>query len=193
MSKLYKKGLCNVYVALLHYPVLNKNAEIIASAITNLDLHDIARVSRTYGVKAFYVITPYDDQIVLVNRIIEHWIEGVGSVYNPKRKQALELIRVSPSYDAVINNIKIDESCMPKTVATTARPGFTCRKYENLRNELVCSYRSYVLTFGTAWGLPDDFLRSADCILGPIKGPGDYNHLSVRSAVSIVLDRLLGH
>jgi len=29
--------------------------------------------------------------------------------------------------------------------------------------------------------------------LAPIKGPGKYNHLSVRAAAGIILDRLRGH
>ncbi|MCP4687771.1 MAG: RNA methyltransferase, partial [Desulfobacterales bacterium] len=33
----------NLHLALLHYPVVNKNGEPVASAVTNLDLHDISR------------------------------------------------------------------------------------------------------------------------------------------------------
>jgi hypothetical protein len=41
--------------------------------------------------------------------------------------------------------------------------------------------------------LSDEVLESCDFLLEPIKGPSadDYRHLSVRSAVSICLDRLL--
>jgi hypothetical protein len=35
-------------------------------------------------------------------------------------------------------------------------------------------------------------LDRADIVLNAILGPGDYNHLSVRAAVSIILDRLRG-
>ena len=42
-----------VYVALLHYPMYNKRMEIVATSITNLDLHDIARACRTFQVKRF--------------------------------------------------------------------------------------------------------------------------------------------
>ena len=56
----------NLYLSLLHYPVVNKQGETITSAVTNLDLHDIARVSATYGVKAFYAVTPLEDQKALV-------------------------------------------------------------------------------------------------------------------------------
>jgi hypothetical protein len=49
-----------------------------------------------------------------------------------------------------------------------------------------------VLLFGTAWGLADEILEAADHRLAPINGKGAYNHLAVRSAVAIILDRLLG-
>ena len=55
-----------VDVALVHYPVVNKNQEIIGSAVTNLDIHDIARAGRTFGVGTFYIVTPYQDQQKLV-------------------------------------------------------------------------------------------------------------------------------
>ena len=50
----------------------------------------------------------------------------------------------------------------------------------------------YALVLGTAWGLADTFIKQADYCLEPICGPTDYNHLSVRSAAAILLDRLLG-
>jgi hypothetical protein len=49
-----------------------------------------------------------------------------------------------------------------------------------------------VLAFGTAWGLSPAFMAEADFVLEPLAGSGDYNHLSVRSAAAIILDRLLG-
>ncbi len=47
------------------------------------------------------------------------------------------------------------------------------------------------LLFGTGWGLTQEVKDSSDYVLAPIEGKG-YNHLSVRSAVAIILDRLLG-
>ena len=35
-------------------------------------------------------------------------------------------------------------------------------------------------------------MQDCDYILEPVQAGSDYNHLSVRSAVSIILDRLLG-
>ena len=34
------------WVALVHHPVYDKNHKVVATALTNLDLHDIARSSR---------------------------------------------------------------------------------------------------------------------------------------------------
>jgi len=180
-----------LYVALIHHPVIDKNGETIASAVTNLDLHDIARVCRTYGVKGYYVITPLKDQMVLVNRILGHWITGVGRTYNPNRQQALELVRVKATVAEMIGEITEAEGLRPKTVATTARRRAGSLSYRRLR-EMLVDVAPIVLAFGTAWGLSDTFMADADFILDPLTGAGTYNHLSVRSAVSIILDRMLG-
>ncbi len=180
-----------LYLALVHHPVIDKNGETIASAVTNLDLHDIARVARTYGVKGYYVITPLADQMVLVNRILDHWITGVGGTFNPTRRQALELIRVKATFEETIGEITEREEGRPKTVVTTARRQSGSLSYGRLR-EMLVEPKPFVLAFGTAWGLSDAFMADADYILDPLVGAGTYNHLSVRSAVSIILDRLLG-
>jgi hypothetical protein len=181
-----------LYVALIHHPVIDKNGETIASAVTNLDLHDIARACRTYGVNGYYVITPLKDQMVLANRILGHWITGVGSTYNPNRQQALELVRVKATVAEMIGEIAEAEGLRPKTVATTARRHVGGLSYRRLREMLRVDGTPLVLAFGTAWGLSDTFLADADFILDPLTGAGTYNHLSVRSAVSIILDRVLG-
>lgn len=180
-----------LYVALIHHPVIDKNGETIASAVTNLDLHDIARVCRTYGVEGYYIITPLKDQMVLVNRILDHWATGGGAVYNPNRRQALELVRVKASFADMVGDVAAAEGCRPITVATTARQHTGSLAYGRLR-EMLVGDTPIVLAFGTAWGLSDLFLTDADFILDPLEGSGTYNHLSVRSAVSIILDRLLG-
>lgn len=41
----------NLYVALIHYPVMNKKGAPIGSALTTIDLHDIARASMTFEVR----------------------------------------------------------------------------------------------------------------------------------------------
>jgi len=176
-------------VALTHYPVINKNGDTIASAVTNLDLHDISRLSRTYGVRAFYVITPLEDQKVLVERIVSHWVRGAGAAYNPKRREALELIRIRDSLQDVRAHIADSEGQAVKTVATCARPAGDCLSFSRLREKL-SSGVPHLLIFGTAWGLAKAVLDDADYVLEPVTGPTPYNHLSVRTAAAIILDRL---
>ena len=175
----------------MHYPVVNKNGDTIASAVTNLDLHDIARAARTYGISRFYVVTPLTDQKELVEKIVSHWMDGRGATYNSIRKQALSLIDIKDSLEEVIVDIR--ESCgeVPKTVVTTARKMNRHVSYDKVR-ELIREGSPIVLIFGTAWGLSEEFIQEADYILEPLMGGSDYNHLSVRSAAAIILDRLTG-
>ena len=91
----------NLSIALVHYPVVDKNGHTDTSAVTNLDLHDIARAAKTYGVGKFYVVTPLAEQKELVQRILEHWIAGYGATYNPRRKAALALVKLVDSLAAV--------------------------------------------------------------------------------------------
>ena len=180
-----------LFVALTHYPVVNKSGDIITSAVTNLDLHDISRAAKTYGVKSFYVVNPLKDQQVLAQRITAHWIDGAGAAYNPARRRALETIKVVDSIADAVEDIRRIENENPKTVVTCARRHPSSIGYEQLRNMLKTK-RPYLLIFGTAWGLADPLISEADYILEPIVGPTDYNHLSVRTAAGIILDRLLG-
>jgi hypothetical protein len=181
----------NLYVALLHYPVMNKNGDVITSAITNLDLHDISRAAKTYGARKFYVVTRLADQIELAGRIIGHWTNGAGAEYNPARRSALELIRIIESLEDAVSQIGKRERVRPKTVVTCARKFDTTISFDKLRG-LIDNGKPYLLVFGTAWGLAEETIRQADYILEPITGRTDYNHLSVRSAASIILDRLVG-
>ena len=94
-----------LYLALVHYPVVNRKGEVIASALTNLDLHDIARAAKTFGVLAYFVVTPLDDQRVFAERIVAHWTTGPGAELVPDRRRALELVRVTGSIAEVIDTI----------------------------------------------------------------------------------------
>lgn len=175
---------------LIHFPVKNKKGLPIGSAITTIDLHDIARASMTFGVKGFYVVTPYDDQAMLAGQVTDHWTKGVGGKLNPFRKDALELIRVAHTFEDAITRIRQEELGPVMTVATSATPipGFI--KTQALRQKLENGI-SHALIFGTAWGLADELLDRCDYALEPIFGKNGYNHLSVRSAASIYLDRII--
>ncbi len=177
-----------VNIALIHYPVLNRKGEIITSAVTNLDIHDIARACRTYGVGSYFIVTPNKEQQDLVKELIGHWISGPGSRTNPDRKEALQLVTLADSLEDV--KLKLDN---PVVYATTATFTENCLDWMKLRKKIeIGEEDNILLAFGTASGLAKSVLMESNRTLCPISGPTSYNHLSVRSAVAIGLDRLLG-
>lgn len=181
-----------VSIALLHYPVYDKNRKVVVTAITNLDLHDIARAARTFGLRRYYVVTPVPGQQAMAGMIGRHWREGFGAEYNPKRKAALELVTVLPSLDDVLAEMEHESGRPPRIVVTGAAGQPGALTGSALAEEIRNSDRTYLLLFGTGWGLTEEVFSRADVVLEPVKGPGTYNHLSVRSAVAIILDRLFG-
>ncbi len=179
----------NLYVALIHFPVMNRKKEPIGSALTTIDMHDIARASRTFGVKGVYIITPFEDQADLAQQVIKHWTRGVGGELNPSRKSALELIRVVATFEDAVQEIKEERNQPVVTIATSAKPLKGAIPAAQLKQKFE-NNASHVLVFGTAWGLAEELIDICDIKLEPITGPGEYNHLSVRSAASIYLDRI---
>lgn len=181
-----------VYIALLHYPMYNKNMNIITTSITNLDLHDIARAARTYDVEGMYIVHPSPNQHKLAGEILAYWQEGYGGEYNNDRQEAFRLLRLVGDLPAVTEAIKLETGQDAVMVATDARPYSNTVSYSDLRSDIFETDRSYLILFGTGWGIARELLSQCDEILEPIAGTSEYNHLSVRSAVSIILDRLLG-
>jgi hypothetical protein len=182
----------NIDLALIHYPVINKNEEIIGSAVTNLDLHDISRAARTYGVGSLYVVTPYSDQQALFRELLDHWLIGHGAEYNSKRGEALSLVHICDDLDQVLAEVTEKRKQKPTVLATCAQEKHTSIwPYHSVRQK-IAGGECFLILFGTAWGLAREVIAAGDGILPPINGSGSYNHLSVRSAAAIVLDRLLG-
>ena len=181
-----------VYLALLHYPVYDKNGQVVTTAVTNMDIHDISRAGRTYGVRGFFVATPVKPLQKLALKIIAHWESGYGSQYNATRKEALALARICDSLDDAIIAIERETGEKPVLVATTARPGSNRASFTAVKDMLQRQTRPFLIVFGTGWGLTETILSQADYTLESIEGSADFNHLSVRSAAAIILDRLLG-
>lgn len=180
-----------VYVALLHYPVYDKNGQIVTTAVTNMDIHDIARSGCTYGLSGFFVVTPVKALQKLALKIIEHWEVGYGSEYNATRKEALALVRICDTLDDAIIVIERETGFKPTLVATSARATGNRTSFEALRDMVKKEARPILILFGTGWGLTETILLQSEFVLEAIAGRGDYNHLSVRSAAAIILDRLL--
>jgi hypothetical protein len=181
----------NLYLGLVHHPIYDKKREVVATAITNFDIHDIARCAKTFGVGGFFIITPLESQVQLAKRIIRHWVEGIGSIYNPTRKESLSLARVSRTIDEADQEISNLWQARVKRVATGASPHPKGIDFGFLKKLLEDESTPFFILFGTGWGLTQEVKDSSDYVLAPIEGRG-YNHLSVRSAVAIILDRLLG-
>ncbi len=179
-----------VYVALLHYPVNDRRGRVVTTAVTNLDIHDISRSSRTYGVERFYVVTPIGRQQELVLTILRHWREGPGATINPERREAFLLTEVRGSLDEVLADISENTGCRARIVVTGAGFSSGLTAYGELGKRMDEGGDPYLLVFGTGSGLAAEVVERADFVLEPLRGDGEYNHLSVRSAVAVVLDRL---
>jgi hypothetical protein len=138
------------------------------------------------------VATPVKALQKLALKIVEHWESGYGSQYNATRKEALALTRICDTLDDAIIAIERETGEKPILVATSARRAQNRASFAALRDMLNKETRPFLILFGTGWGLTETILLQSDYVLEAVDGRGDYNHLSVRSAAAIILDRLLG-
>ena len=185
---------CSVYVALLHHSMRDKNGAVVTTAVTNLDIHDIARSARTFGVKRYFLVNPLEEQQAVVKRIIGHWQGRGGRDYNPDRSEAFSQTQIVSWFQDAVAAVEKEEGVKPEVWMTSARKpeGMPELSWSQARKSL--SGKPKLIVFGTGWGMTDELLASGDRVLDPIVPEIDsgYNHLSVRSAVAIALDRLLG-
>ncbi len=191
IAKLDYKYKNNVYVGLLHHSVINKQKQSIITSITNMDIHDICRISSTYNIRRFYCINSIASQQLLAQRIIDHWVKGYGAEYNANRKEALLNVSIINTLDDTIKSIRKEYGKKPILVITDAKKFPNNISYIEMQYKIFTSEQPFLILFGTGWGIEENILNKADYILEPIIGIGQYNHLSVRSAVSIIIDRLL--
>lgn len=180
----------DLYIGLVHYPVSNKNKEIVVSAITNLDIHDIARASKTFGAKKYFLITPSIAQQEIAKQVAEHWKTGYGATYNEDRKDAIDLVVLTNDIQESIDLIIKETNKNPLVFATSANKGKDVLSVDELKEKVKIEDVPLLLLFGTGHGLVLDLIPQLNGMLEPISGAGDYNHLSVRSAASIYLYNL---
>lgn len=180
----------NVFIALLHYPAMDKEEKIIVTSFTTMDLHDIARPARAYEINRFYIVQPIDAQRIVIKRQINYWLSEEGKRSNPTRYEIVQLVRLAYTLDEVIEDIEKERGKRPIIVGTDARTYPNTVKYSWLNREIEKRDRDWLIVFGTGYGIPPDMMNTFDYILEPIYGAGDWNHLSVRNAVAIILDRL---
>jgi hypothetical protein len=177
-------------VALLHHPVYDKHHRVVTTALTTLDLHDIARATRTFGLERFFIVHPVAAQRELAERIAAHWTGDAGAEQNDFRRQAVAQVEVVASLPDVTSRLGERHGEKPLVIATAARatPGYVTFAEVKHRS----SAQPVLIVLGTGWGLSDELIAACDLRLEPIRGRNGYNHLSVRSACAIMLDRLYG-
>jgi hypothetical protein len=231
-----------VFVVLLHSPMTDKQGKEVTTAVTNLDIHDIARSCKTFGVKRYYIVNPEPEQERMVKAILGHWHTEVSKVYHPARWKALEQVEFTRTFEEAFNNATLHTTQLRSSLnENRSGKAPTMEVLEGQSNEAtVLSYntpyvvmpdardlsqyfkkvwgyselresfgagkvpgdfsdaekvflRPVMVVFGTGWGIAPRFFSNVDCLLAPIHGPvRSYNHLSVRAAAAIVLDRLFG-
>lgn len=183
----------SVHVALVHYPINDKNGQVVCTSVTNLDLHDFSRAGTTYGLSGVWIVHPYEAQQRFIRRVMRHWTAGWGAGYNPTRKESLARTHLVDDLEQVARDIEIEEGRRPVFVGTSAKPGGNRTTYANMRKRFETEKDTpFCLVFGTGWGLHESAMFEMDVILEPIYGPTNWNHLSVRAAAGIIFDRLLG-
>ena len=180
-----------VYIALVHYPAYNSRLEVVSTAFKSIDAHDISRDATTYGVKKFYLINPVEEQRRLAGRLVDHWTEGEGRNFNETKSKAFGIISIMSTIEEAVGQIEEIEGEKPKIVVTDARFSDDMTGYRALREKIFENTEPFLILFGTGWGLTLETIKAADYVLKPISGYSEFNHLSVRSAAAVVLDRLL--
>ena len=143
----------------------------------------------TFGIDLCYIVTPLARQREIAAELIRHWTDGYGSRYNPIRGEALKKVRVEAGMDEMLEHVHGN----PMIVGTSSkeRPGKTIG-YRELQSLIAKETRPVILLFGTGWGLSKEVVDRCEKMLMPIQGKGNYNHLSLRVAFGIILDRIFG-
>ena len=124
---------------------------------------------------------------------MHHWQDGFGAQYNDTRREAFKKLCLCGSLPEAVDAVRQASSgSSPDIVVTGAGRFRHTIGFREMGRRLVAENKPVLLVFGTGWGLSEDLAAESDEVLEPIRGLGRYNHLSVRSAVSIIVDRLLG-
>lgn len=180
------------YIALMHADVKLKDGRVGTSSVTSIDIHDVARSAITYGIKKYFVVTPLKDQQQIVQTLLDFWANE-GKEYNVHRHLAVQATQLIDSLDQVIEQIKRDTGKDPLLIATSAQKHDGIPQITYHDQQVVWKQeRPVLLLLGTASGLSDAILKRCDYLLMPIQGLSDFNHLAVRSAAAVILDRWLG-
>lgn len=182
----------DVSVVLLHEGMHDKQAKTVTTSLTLIDVHDIARSSRTYGATNCFIAHPSPTLQKLARTLKGHWETGFGATYNPNRSDALSKLEIVCSLDDAVSKIHLRTGKLPTLVATSSRRGPGKLGYGELRTKIESTSDPFLIMIGTGHGMTPEVFARANVILAPIESTEEYNFLSCRSATAIILDRLLG-
>jgi len=176
-------------LALVHHPVVNRNGETIASTVDELDVFDACRLSLVYPVRHLWLVTPVPAQRALIGRLLAHGRDPARIAEGRGQFDAVSDVASLGDAVAAAEDLHDTEITTVATSATPpgARPALT---FAQMRADLDTG-ASMMLLVGKAWGLAPEVLDQADAQLEPIRGGNDFDHLPVRAAIAILLDRLL--
>lgn len=182
------------HLALVHHPCVDRTGAVVATSLTNFDIHDLARSTMTFGLAAFHIVTPIGAHREKAEHIAQLWM-GDGD-HGEHRARALRLVRTADSIETVTSALESEYGRAPVVVASSAKPTSFPDAGRRTPAQLVAEFAAdpapMLILLGTGWGLADALIPSVSRILTPIDGYTDWNHLSVRSAGAILLDRLFG-
>jgi len=190
--KTFTRKSCGPAVSfcLVHAPVVVDGHRTGTSSLTSMDVHDLSRVSRAYGLGPCYFATPLEDQRALVEGMLRHW-ERAGEHGHADRADALRLARPVASVEDACTRIEREFGDRPLVVATSA-------SWPAKRSCVSCTWvreqagrRPVLVLLGTALGLSPKLVRACDAVLRPLRFM-DWNHLAVRSAAAVIADRIVG-
>ncbi len=181
------------HLALVHYPCVDRTGAIVTTSVTNFDIHDLARSTMTYGLAGYHLVTPITSQRDKAARIAKLWMDHEGGEH---RAEALRLVRTADSIETVIAELIAEHGEAPLVVGSSASRGAFAGAGRRTPVELVAeasvSSAPLLLLLGTGWGFAEAQIPAVSRVLAPIEGASDWNHLSVRSAGAILLDRMFG-
>jgi hypothetical protein len=145
----------------------------------------------TFGIDLCYIVTPLPRQRQITEQLIHHWEHGYGAKYNPLRSAALKKVAIRSDMNEMLAEIRNDGE--PVIIGTSSlEREQKVIGYDELHRWIKREERPFLFLFGTGWGLTEETVDLCEKMLVPIKGEGEYNHLSLRVALGIILDRIFG-
>ena len=100
--KLFAPLATRTHLALVHHPTVDRTGKVITTALTNFDIHDLARSSMTFGLAGYHIVTPITSQRDKAAYVAKLWMDDAQGEH---RASALQLVRTADSIETVIEEL----------------------------------------------------------------------------------------